>query len=161
MDLDEMMQKIKKRGIALGFTVYIPINNGDRPTSNEWGYWNIRRKVCNCPDDSGLHDSGCNMIGQNFDWELGDLDFQTILKVLLPKFRKNLVANKLRFQILKRDNFRCQYCGRGAKEGATLEIDHKIPRSEGGTSKEDNLITSCKECNRGKGTSSEASPALF
>ena len=57
---------------------------------------------------------------------------------------------KLRFKILERDNFTCQYCGRKAPE-TILEIDHNYPESKGGTNKRNNLITSCRECNRGKG----------
>jgi len=55
----------------------------------------------------------------------------------------------LRFQILARDKFICQYCGRGAPD-VMLEVDHKIPVSEGGTNEPDNLITACVACNRGK-----------
>ena len=56
----------------------------------------------------------------------------------------------LRFKILKRDNFRCQYCGRKAPK-VELEVDHILPRSKGGLTLPSNLITSCIDCNRGKG----------
>jgi hypothetical protein len=59
---------------------------------------------------------------------------------------------KLRFEIFKKHNFTCQYCGRKTPE-IVLELDHIIPRSKGGTDNEDNLTTSCWECNRGKGAS--------
>src|SRR3990167_7311576 len=55
----------------------------------------------------------------------------------------------LRFKILLRDNFICQYCGRKAPE-VKLEIDHKIPLSKKGTNTPDNLVVACFECNRGK-----------
>jgi len=55
----------------------------------------------------------------------------------------------LRWQIFERDNFTCQYCGQSAPN-VKLEIDHKIPISEGGTDNHDNLTTSCYACNRGK-----------
>lgn len=55
----------------------------------------------------------------------------------------------LRWKILERDNFTCQYCGQFAPQ-AKLEVDHKIPVSEGGTFDEDNLITACFACNHGK-----------
>jgi 5-methylcytosine-specific restriction endonuclease McrA len=60
---------------------------------------------------------------------------------------------KLRFLVLERDNFTCQYCGRTPSKDRSviLEIDHIIPKSKGGTDDIDNLITSCKECNLGKG----------
>lgn len=60
------------------------------------------------------------------------------------------VNPKLRFEIFKRDEFICQYCGRKTPR-VVLELDHIIPRSKGGTDDEDNLTTSCWECNRGKG----------
>lgn len=59
------------------------------------------------------------------------------------------VRPKTRFVILLRDGFRCVYCGASAPE-ARLEVDHVIPRSEGGWDGEDNLVTACETCNRGK-----------
>lgn len=56
---------------------------------------------------------------------------------------------KLRYQVLERDNFTCQYCGQYAPN-VCLEVDHRIPRSEGGADEESNLVTSCWACNRGK-----------
>ena len=55
----------------------------------------------------------------------------------------------LRWEVLKRDAFTCQYCGRSAPD-VKLEVDHIIPVSEGGTDTKDNLITACYSCNRGK-----------
>src|SRR4030043_480750 len=62
------------------------------------------------------------------------------------------VSLKLRFEVFKRDGFTCQYCGRKTPE-IILELEHVIPISKGGTDELDNLITSCFECNRGKGVS--------
>lgn len=55
-----------------------------------------------------------------------------------------------RFEIFKRDKFTCQYCGK-EPPAVLLELDHVIPVSQGGTDDDINLITSCFECNRGKG----------
>jgi hypothetical protein len=57
---------------------------------------------------------------------------------------------RMRFQILERDNFMCQYCGRTPQDGAKLVIDHVNPVSNGGKTELSNLITSCFECNSGK-----------
>jgi hypothetical protein len=57
---------------------------------------------------------------------------------------------KLRDEILRRDNFKCVFCGRGANDGVKLHVDHIIPFSEGGSSEADNLQTLCEECNLGK-----------
>lgn len=58
----------------------------------------------------------------------------------------------LRFQVLMRDGFRCQYCGRSPKndENVVLEVDHVMPKSKGGGDSFDNLVTACRECNQGK-----------
>lgn len=56
---------------------------------------------------------------------------------------------RLRFKILDRDNFTCQYCGRSAPE-VVLQIDHRFPKHRGGKRTMENLITACKQCNVGK-----------
>lgn len=63
---------------------------------------------------------------------------------------KRSISKKTRFEIFKRDSFTCQYCGRKAPN-VVLEIDHVEPISKGGTDDILNLVTSCKDCNRGKG----------
>ena len=63
-----------------------------------------------------------------------------------------MASQKVRFDVFKRDNFTCQYCGRKSPE-VILEADHIIPASDGGKADFDNLITSCRECNRGKSNS--------
>ncbi|MDD5703209.1 MAG: HNH endonuclease [Dehalococcoidales bacterium] len=60
-----------------------------------------------------------------------------------------MINNKQRFEVFKKYNFTCQYCGRRTPE-AILEIDHIIPKSKGGTDDIENLTASCFECNRGK-----------
>jgi hypothetical protein len=59
------------------------------------------------------------------------------------------VSVRTRFEIFKRDDFRCAYCGRQSPE-VVLEVDHIVPRCEGGSDDPMNLTTSCWECNRGK-----------
>ena len=61
-----------------------------------------------------------------------------------------------RFAVLKRDEYRCQLCGRSAQNtpDLILEIDHKIPRAKGGPDTLSNLWALCFDCNRGKSDSS-------
>ena len=63
--------------------------------------------------------------------------------------KRKSITMKTRFEIFKRDNFTCQYCGKKTPE-VILEIDHIIPVTKGGDSFIENLVTSCFECNRGK-----------
>jgi len=60
------------------------------------------------------------------------------------------LSPKLRFEIFKRDQFTCRYCGRRTPD-VVLEIDHVVPVAEGGSDDPENLVTACYECNRGKG----------
>ncbi len=62
---------------------------------------------------------------------------------------KSRPHQKIRFEILKRDDFKCVYCGRGASE-VILEIDHVNPVAVGGDARQENLVTACKDCNIGK-----------
>jgi 5-methylcytosine-specific restriction endonuclease McrA len=66
----------------------------------------------------------------------------------MPK--RKTITKKLRFDVFKRDGFKCAYCGNNPPT-VVLEIDHIIPVSRKGTNQIDNLITSCFDCNRGKG----------
>ena len=59
------------------------------------------------------------------------------------------IPKKTRFEVLKRDQFKCQYCGRSATE-VILHIDHIKPVSKGGDNNILNLVTSCAACNLGK-----------
>lgn len=60
------------------------------------------------------------------------------------------ISKKTRFEVFKRDHFTCQYCGRSAPD-VVLEIDHINPVVNGGDNDIMNLLTSCFDCNRGKG----------
>lgn len=60
------------------------------------------------------------------------------------------IGPKLRFEVFKRDDFTCRYCGRKTP-AVVLEVDHVIPVAEGGGDEIENLVTSCWECNSGKG----------
>ena len=59
------------------------------------------------------------------------------------------INKTIRFEVFKRDAFKCQYCGKFPPE-ITLEIDHINPKSKGGKDIINNLVTSCFDCNRGK-----------
>jgi len=51
----------------------------------------------------------------------------------------------LRQQILRRDGWKCQFCG----TISNLEVHHREFRSHSGTDSEENLITLCSACHAG------------
>ncbi len=60
----------------------------------------------------------------------------------------------LRYQVLRRDRFRCVTCGRSPATDleCVLHVDHVVPFSRGGKTRPDNLRALCAQCNVGKGT---------
>lgn len=59
------------------------------------------------------------------------------------------VSKRLRFEVLRRDNHTCRYCGRSAPE-VRLTVDHVVPETLGGSDKPENLAAACSDCNSGK-----------
>ena len=57
-----------------------------------------------------------------------------------------------RKRVLIRDCYECAYCGQEA-----TQVDHIIPRVDGGTHELDNLVAACARCNGLKGSRSQAS----
>ncbi len=55
-----------------------------------------------------------------------------------------------RFNVFLRDRFRCQYCGNRFRTNE-LTFDHVIPRSRGGRTTWENIVTACQSCNIRKG----------
>jgi 5-methylcytosine-specific restriction endonuclease McrA len=51
-------------------------------------------------------------------------------------------------EVLRRDGYRCQYCGRKV---SNLTVDHVVPRRLGGQHCWENLVAACPHCNRRKG----------
>ena len=67
------------------------------------------------------------------------------------KEQRALMNDSLRYDILKRDGYRCKICGASASDGVKLHVDHIIPVSKGGRTEPGNLQTLCERCNLGKG----------
>jgi hypothetical protein len=59
------------------------------------------------------------------------------------------VSKHLRYEILRRDNYTCRYCGARGPE-VPLTVDHVTPTALGGADTPDNLAAACEPCNTGK-----------
>lgn len=57
------------------------------------------------------------------------------------------VSKRLRFEVIRRDAFKCHYCHRA---DIPLTVDHIIPRALGGPDTAENLVACCSDCNIGK-----------
>jgi 5-methylcytosine-specific restriction endonuclease McrA len=65
--------------------------------------------------------------------------------VRVPKAVQRKISRRALFA---RDSWQCQYCG---SDSGKLTLDHVVPRSRGGESIWENVVTSCAPCNLRKG----------
>jgi len=91
---------------------------------------------------------------EEYDHEIHSVSFSirlpSVVRLLkLIKRPKNLIKFS-RQNIYGRDRYKCQYCGRHfASE--ELTYDHVLPKSRGGRTEWENIVTCCVDCNRRKG----------
>jgi hypothetical protein len=69
------------------------------------------------------------------------------------------VSKRLRYEILRRDNHTCRYCG-GSAPDVVLTVDHVVPTALGGGDDPTNLVAACKDCNAGKTSTSPDAPLV-
>ncbi|OBJ62511.1 HNH endonuclease [Mycobacterium asiaticum] len=69
------------------------------------------------------------------------------------------VSKRLRFEILRRDNHQCRYCG-GAAPDVELTVDHVVPTALGGSDEPSNLVAACRDCNGGKSSVPAGAPLV-
>jgi 5-methylcytosine-specific restriction endonuclease McrA len=83
----------------------------------------------------------------------------SVIRLTYVVKRPRLRVRLSKREILRRDRYHCQYCGRKAD---SLTIDHVVPRHRGGEHRWENLVAACPQCNRRKGgrTLSEAHMTL-
>ena len=82
---------------------------------------------------------------------------------VLRRFRRDRVVIKFsRINIYTRDRFTCQYCA-ARFLAEDLTFDHVVPRSAGGRTAWDNIVTACVPCNSSKAnrTTREAGMTLL
>jgi len=85
--------------------------------------------------------------------------FTPSLTLVVPRVIRSLTYEKYPKRTIKltrrniyfRDHNTCQYCGKKFHKLENLNIDHVIPRSQGGTTTWENVVCSCFSCNTKKG----------
>lgn len=82
--------------------------------------------------------------------EYDNLKKENKLYEISARIERRKMTNSLRYDVLKRDKYRCVICGKGRYDGVKLEVDHIKPVSKGGKTEMNNLQTLCDRCNSGK-----------
>lgn len=122
-------------------------NNGRKGKSiTHYNQWFYELECLNCGDRYVAN--GCDI------WDKKCPVCQPVRKTNKKKNNTTtrVISVKLRYQVLKRDNFKCCACGASPATTPNLElhIDHIIPWSKGGKTIIENLQTLCSKCNLGK-----------
>lgn len=150
-----------RRGLARGEYWYFhgPCADIEHALQVDWGWWpmawvlGLPNGYCGGNIQKYLHKT---MPAGTYTalYEAWKPSWQSI-KAQRPERDSNRGMYSSRFRILKRDGYRCQLCGRTAKDhDVVLEVDHIIARARGGTDDDGNRWTLCFACNRGKHTHS-------
>ena len=74
----------------------------------------------------------------------------TLTKAIARKSQRQ-IDQTVSWNVYRRDKYTCRYCGR---KDVPLTVDHLVRWEEGGPSIEENLLSSCKSCNRTRGNMS-------
>lgn len=89
-----------------------------------------------------------------FDYKYINKIYNEVLSGIKDKetaqYQRKRMTDSLRYDVMKRDHFRCTLCGRAANDNVKLHVDHIKPVSKGGKTEINNLRTLCSECNMGK-----------
>lgn len=70
-----------------------------------------------------------------------------LVKAMVRKSSRQ-VDESTKWKVYKRDSYTCRYCG---KSGVPMTVDHYLAQKFGGLTTYDNLLTSCRPCNKRKG----------
>jgi len=91
--------------------------------------------------------------GEHSDQKRPDSKTPRVVRRPVQRRTTRAPSHRLRFLVMKRDNFACRSCGRSpaTEVGIVLHIDHIIPWGSGGETELSNLQTLCDRCNLGKG----------
>lgn len=108
--------------------------------------------VCNLRRAMGLILSGKASLVQNGRGEIHTVSASypcpSIIRLEKMVRRPRLAVHLTKREILRRDDYTCQYCG---QRFSFLTVDHVIPRHLGGLHSWENLVAACPPCNHRKG----------
>ena len=117
-----------------------PSKVGAKAYLSRWGSW------------SNALIAFVNKINETTQIDENKVQEVTVERNTLPEEDKRDIKLGLRYDVLKRDFFKCVLCGTSPAVNPTtiLHIDHIVPFSKGGKTEINNLRTLCKDCNLGK-----------
>lgn len=73
-----------------------------------------------------------------------------IVKAIVRKCQRSIEQSVV-WSVYRRDGFTCRYC---AADDVPMTVDHLVCWEEGGPSTEENMVSSCRKCNKVRGNTS-------
>lgn len=124
------------------------LNNDYSPIST-LGIHQTMRKLCKA--DSVLH--VVEWTDTVIKTQKGEYPVPSVIRLTyyLDIRKRRAKSGAKRLRIYQRDKYRCSFCGKKITDVSKLTLDHIVPKSRGGSSTPDNLVTACKPCNNRKG----------
>ena len=86
----------------------------------------------------------------NRNEQLKAINYECTLKEYNSKNQRKLMTKELRQQIIIRDKYTCQHCGKYMPDEVGIHVDHIVPISKGGKTVPSNLQVLCSKCNGSK-----------
>ncbi len=83
----------------------------------------------------------------NRNESLKQINYETTQRKYNSKNQRQLLTKELRREIIERDNYTCQICGKYMPDEVGLHIDHIVPIAKGGKTVKSNLQVLCSKCN--------------
>ena len=110
--------------------------------------------VCNLKRAMKMVFKGVASMEEVADWEIrspsASVKVPLVIRLVNYVHIPHCVVKFSRRNVLARDQYTCQYCHLRFSPAA-LTLDHVLPRSRGGTTGWENVVTACKKCNSKKG----------
>jgi len=121
-------------------------------------YENKETYMCPLPgEDIHIRLNTLNMDHEDWKKFIQQSDLQEIevmasvngkMKKIIARKTERQISAGVSWNVFKRDNYTCRYCG---KDDVPLTVDHLVLWKNGGPSIEENLVSSCKKCNKTRG----------
>lgn len=121
---------------------------GPKSYVSAWGNWTNALQAFVEKVNSNKVDGSESSNEYAYKKDMGNNEF----KKRIPKTDRREIPIGLRFDVLKRDNYKCVICGRNPATNMNchLQVDHILAWSKGGKTLKENLQTLCSICNIGK-----------
>lgn len=84
-----------------------------------------------------------------YTWEKGRIQHPAVVRMKYYIRRPQMISKFTRKNVFRRDLYTCQYCS-DSLTVSSATLDHIVPRSRGGKTIWDNVLTSCLNCNNKK-----------